>query len=317
MNLLVVGIDLGGTEIKAGLVDSEKGIIKKISHPTEVEKGNEKVIENITSIAQELMKDVEVRSIGIGSPGSIDRSKGVVRFSPNFPEWHDFELGEHIRRNTGVDVFVENDANAFALGEWYFGKAKGLTDFIALTLGTGIGSGVVCNGVFITGKDGLAPELGHMVVIPNGPQCGCGNRGCVEAVASAKSIAREAKKLLERYPDSLVLKLAGSKEKIESRHVFEAYKQCDPLARVVVNFAIDALAQAIGNYIHAFNPEKIIIGGGMSKAGDTLFVPLKETVKKFVMNSFAGTYTIEQSFLVEDAGILGAASAALYAGRVI
>jgi glucokinase len=317
MNLLVVGIDLGGTEIKAGLVDSEKGIIKKIAHPTEVEKGNQKVIENITLVASELMKGVEVQSIGIGSPGSIDRGKGVVRFSPNFPEWHDFELGENIKKNTGVEVFVENDANAFALGEWYFGKAKGLTDFIALTLGTGIGSGVVCNGLFLTGKNGLAPELGHMVVISNGPQCGCGNRGCVEAIASAKSIAREARNLIERYPNSLVLKLAGSKEKIESKHVFDAYKQNDPLSRIVVNFAIDALAQAIGNYIHAFNPEKIIIGGGMSKAGDTLFIPLKETVKKFVMNSFANTYTIEQSFLVEDAGILGAASAALYGGRVI
>lgn len=310
--MIVVGVDLGGTEIKGGLVDEEKGIIKKVAYPTEVELGNYKVIENISNVIRELAKDTNVSSIGIGSPGSIDRDNGIVKFSPNFPNWRNFELAKEIKKNVQKDVFVENDANAFALGEWYFGKAKGLKDFIALTLGTGIGSGVVCNNIFLTGKDGLAPELGHIVVVPNGPECGCGNRGCVEATSSAKSIAREAKNLIDRFPNSLVLKLAGSKEKIESKHVFEAYKKMDPLATIVANFAIDALARAIGGYIHAFNPEKIIIGGGLSKAGDALFVPLREMTKRYVMSSFAGTYIIEQSSLVEDAGILGAASAALY-----
>jgi glucokinase len=313
MAMLVVGIDLGGTEIKAGLVDEKKGIIKKISRPTEVEMGNAQVIANITKTVKELTENTEFSAIGIGSPGSIDRKNGIVRFSPNFPNWRNFELVRLIKENINVDVFLENDANAFALGEWYFGKAKGLHDFIALTIGTGIGSGVVCNNTFLTGKDGLAPELGHVVVVPNGPQCGCGNRGCVEATSSAKYIALEAKNLLDRYPDSLVLKLAGKKEKIESKHVFQAYEKNDPLATVVCNFAIDALARAIGGYVHAFNPEKIIIGGGLSRAGDALFVPLREMTKKYVMSSFADTYTIEQSSLVEDAGILGAASAAFYA----
>lgn len=311
--MVVVGIDLGGTQIKGGLVDEEKGIIKKMSNPTEVEKGNDRIVENIVKVIKALSNDTKIDAIGIGSPGSIDRDKGIIRFSPNFPSWRDFELTRLIKEKTKLDVFVENDANAFALGEWYFGKAKGLKDFIALTLGTGIGSGVVCNNTFLTGKDGLAPELGHIVVVPNGPICGCGNRGCVEATSSAKYIAKEAQNLLDRYPDSLVLKLAGSKEKIESKHVFQAYEKNDPLATIVANFSIDALARAIGAYVHAFNPEKIIIGGGLSRAGDALFIPLREMTKKYVMSSFVGTYTIEQSSLVEDAGILGAASAALYA----
>lgn len=308
----LVGVDLGGTEIKAGLVDEYEGLIKKASKPTEVYKGPDKIVENIYEIVKELAPDMDIEAIGIGSPGSIDRKKGIVRFSPNFPEWHDFKLAKKLNKLTNKDVFVENDANAFTLGEWYFGKAKGMKNFVAITLGTGVGSGVVSHGVFMTGNNGIGAELGHIVVIPNGPLCGCGNRGCLESIASAKSVARHAKELAIRYPESLVLKMAKTVEDIESKHVFKAYEDNDYLAKTVVQDTIDAMARAFGAYIHIFNPEMIVVGGGMSKAGDSLFVPLRERVKKYIMKSFIDTYKIEQSNLVENAGILGAASAAIF-----
>ncbi|MDK2946219.1 ROK family protein [Geotoga petraea] len=311
----LIGIDLGGTEIKAGLVDEDKGLLKKTSRPTEVYKGPDKIVENIYEVVKSLSPDLDIDAIGIGSPGSIDRKKGIVRFSPNFPEWHDFKLSKKLNKLTNKDVFVENDANSFTLGEWYFGKAKGMKNFVAITLGTGVGSGVVTHGVFMTGNDGIGAELGHIVVIPNGPLCGCGNRGCLESIASAKSVARHAKELAIRYPDSLVLKMAQTIENIESKHVFKAFEQGDYLAKTVVQDTIDAMARAFGAYIHIFNPEMIVVGGGMSKAGETLFKPLRERVKKYIMRSFIDTYRIEQSDLVENAGILGAASAAIFQTR--
>ncbi len=308
----IIGVDLGGTEIKAGLVDEKEGLLKKTNRPTEVYKGPDRIVENINEAIKELDPEMKIDAIGIGSPGSIDRKKGIVRFSPNFPEWHDFKLAKKLNKITNKDVFVENDANSFTLGEWYFGKAKGMKNFVAITLGTGVGSGVVTHGVFMTGNDGIGAELGHIVVTPNGPLCGCGNRGCLESIASAKSVARHAKELAIRYPDSKVLQMAKSVEDIESKHVFLAFEENDYLAKTVVQDTIDAMARAFGAYIHIFNPAMIVVGGGMSKAGETLFEPLRERVKKYIMKSFIDTYKIEQSNLVENAGILGAASAAIF-----
>lgn len=311
----VVGVDLGGTEIKIGLVDKENGIEKKISLPTEVSKGTEKVVQNISEGISSISKGVKIDGIGIGSPGSIDRDEGVVRFAPNFPEWKNFELSKAIGTIVNLPVFVENDANSFALGEWYFGHATGLTDFVCITLGTGIGGGVVSHGILITGKDGIGTELGHVIIEPDGPLCGCGNRGCAESIASASSVARTARELIKRFPESLVLKTAGGIENIQSKHVFAAAQQGDYMAQMIVEKAVDVLARLIGGCIHIFNPEKIIIGGGMSKAGDALILPLRKRVEAYIMVSFRNTYTIHASELVENAGILGAASSAIYALR--
>ncbi|MDN5343681.1 ROK family protein [Oceanotoga sp. DSM 15011] len=314
--MYIVGVDLGGTEIKVGLVDREKGIVRKVSRATEVDKGPDKIVENIALAIKEVAGDDDFEYVGIGSPGSIDRKKGIVRFSPNFPDWRDFHLTEKVSELIDKEIIVENDANAFTLGEWYFGKAKGSQNFIALTLGTGIGSGVVANGTFITGNNGIGAELGHIVIVPEGPMCGCGSRGCLESVASAKFVGLHARELAPRYPESLMIKFAGDINKIESKHVFKACEENDELAKIVVNETVEVLARAIGGYVHMFNPEMIIIGGGMSKAGETLFKPLRERTKKYVMVSFRGTYRIEQSDLVENAGILGAASAAIFSKGV-
>lgn len=307
--MLIAGIDLGGTEIKAGLVN-ENGIIKKVNIPTEVKRGSDKIVKNIVETIKMLGEDVD--AIGIGSPGMIDRKNGIVKYSPNFPQWHDFELGKRVFDLTNKKLFIENDANAFTLGEWYYGNAKGSKDFICLTFGTGVGSGIVIDNKMLFGKDGIGAELGHVIVSSDGPMCGCGNRGCLESYASAKSVARMAKELVLKHGDSSLIAVAGSIESIESRHVFQEAKKGDFVSKYVVEKVTDLIAKAISGYIHIFNPEKIILGGGMSKAGNELLNPIVEKTKMYVMKSFKNTYKIELSKLVEDAGILGAASCAIY-----
>lgn len=314
--MYLIGVDLGGTEIKTGIVSKDKGIINKVSIPTEANLGAEKVAENIIKTIKIISEGKldRVEGIGIGSPGSIDRDHGIVRYAPNLP-FHNFELAKAISDELKIPTFVENDANAFALGEWYFGSAQGLKHFVALTLGTGIGGGVVSHGILITGKDGIGAELGHVIVDPDGPLCGCGSRGCIEAIASARNTARWAKEFSIKIPDNMIVKLAGSIDEIESKHVFMALEKNDFVAKMVVDKITDALAKAIANFAHIFNPEMVIVGGGMSKAGDALLKPIKEKVDLYLMPSFRNSFKIMQSSLVEDAGILGASAAAMYHSR--
>lgn len=304
----VVGIDLGGTFFKVGLVEVESGKIKKkLEKETRVHDGREKVIERMAQAVNELTEGVEYLGVGIGSPGSIDHDKGIVRFSPNFPDWVDFELGGMLSSKLSKPVCVENDANAFVLGEKWFGAGRGYNHIVALTLGTGVGGGVISHGLLITGRNGIGTELGHVIIEPNGPQCGCGNYGCLEALASATAVRRMALEGQKKFPESVIFK----SEKVDAKAVFDGAREGDLLGKLVVERVVNALAIGISNFIHIFNPEVVVIGGGVSRAGDILFEPLREKVEHLVMPSFKGTYKILQSPLVEEAGILGAASVIL------
>ena len=304
----LIGVDLGGTTFSVGLVSEEGKILKKITQKTHVENGKEDVLRRLSEAILEVSERETAPFVGIGSPGSIDRERGVVRFSPNFPDWKDVSLAEEIGKRTGKKVFVENDANAFVLGEKWFGAGRGYEHIVALTLGTGIGGGVITHGKLLTGKDGIGAELGHVVVEPNGPMCNCGTRGCLEAIASATAIRRFLRESYKKYSGSLVYKLAESPEKADAKHLFDAARMGDRFALMLRDRIVDALARAIAGYIHIFNPEVVIIGGGISRAGDVLLEPLRERVPDYLMPSFLGTYQILPSPLVEDAGILGAAS---------
>jgi len=312
---LVIGVDLGGTETKIGLVDRHGEILNKTTIPTLVSQGRHDVVMRIADSINNLLNTSTIKgkvlAIGIGSPGSIDRDNGTVLFSPNFPDWRDFPLASLMKEHTGLETFVENDANAFVLGEWAFGKYKGSKHMVGLTIGTGIGSGVISHGQLITGHNGFAAELGHIIVEPNGPLCGCGSHGCLEAVASATAIVRFAHEYRKRFPDSVVF----SSEKIEAKTVIDAAKNGDKLGKIIFNRVIDALARGIGGFIHIFNPEVVIIGGGVSKAGTFLLENLQEQVNRYVMTSFKGTAKIDLSDLVENAGIKGAASIVFYRKR--
>lgn len=309
--MLVVGVDLGGTFFKVGLVDVETGeILAKVQRETLVHEGGRSVVQRLALAIREIVDGSKVEGVGVGSPGSIDHDTGVVRFSPNFPDWNDFPLGELLSRETGLRVLVENDANAFVLGEKWFGAGKGYEHIVALTLGTGVGGGVVSHGVLITGKGGIGAELGHVVIEPNGPLCGCGNYGCLEALASATAVRRMALEGQRKFPESLVFKSPD----ITAKTVFDAARAGDMLAQMIVERVVNALAIGVSNFIHIFNPEIVVVGGGVSRAGDVLFEPLRAKVEHLVMPSFRNTYRIVQSPLVEEAGILGAASIVLHFG---
>ena len=306
--MYVVGIDLGGTFFKVGLIETESGrIIRKAEEKTLVEEGGERVVERMAATVTKIAEGYDLLGIGIGSPGSIDHDKGIVRFSPNFPNWINFELGGRLSDLLDKPVYVENDANSFVLGEKWFGTGKGYDHIVGITLGTGVGGGVISHGILITGKDGIGTELGHVIIDPNGPQCGCGDYGCLEAFASATAIKRMALEGRKKFPESIIF----NSEQIDGKVVFDAAKSGDMLGQLIVEKVVNALSVGISNFIHIFNPEVVVVGGGISRAGDILFAPLEKRVEHLVMPSFKGTYKIVQSPLVEEAGILGAASIVL------
>lgn len=301
----VLGIDLGGTKVAMGIVHEDGKIVERKTIDTRVSEGFEVVIERMAAAASELVKDVDgVDIVGIGSPGSIDHEKGVVRFSPNFPGWIDVPLAPALSEKLNLRVVVENDANAFAVGEKWFGAGRGYTDILGITLGTGVGGGVISNGRLLRGSTGIGAELGHIVVEPNGYPCGCGNHGCLETIASATGIARLAKEWKTRYPESGL-------EDFTAKSVFDAARAGDPLGKKIFERVTEALGISLGSMVHIFNPQIIVVGGGVSRAGKFFLDEVKKRTRENVMRSFWGTYEIVFSDLVDDAGIYGAASAGL------
>ncbi len=299
----VIGVDLGGTTATIGLVDEEEGVLKKVQIETRVELGFESVVGRIAERVLELKDDAKL--IGIGAPGSI--VDGNVKFAPNFPDWIDVPLASRMKELTGLETYVENDANAFVLGEKWFGAGKGYDHIVALTLGTGVGGGVITHGILLKGYMGIGAELGHVTVEPFGPLCGCGNYGCLEAVASGTAIVRQAKEGRKKFPNSVIFKA----EEITPKVVFDAARMGDVLALRIRDRVVKALARAIAGFAHIFNPQVVIIGGGISRAGDVLFEPLRREVDMHLMPSFVGTFEILKSPLIDDAALLGAASVAL------
>lgn len=310
---LIVGVDLGGTETKIGVVDKSGRILSKRVMPTEIAQGRIAVVNRIGDCINQLLassqfKLSEVIGTGVGSPGSINRQTGTVLFSPNLPDWSGFALASELEKTTGIETFIENDANSFVLGEWAFGAFKGSEHMIGLTLGTGVGGGVITHGFLLTGNNGYAGELGHMIIQPDGPLCGCGSHGCLEALASATAVVRLAQEYSKRFPDSLMYTQAG----LTAKTVFDCARKGDRAANIILERVTDALALATGNFVHIFNPEHVIIGGGLSRAGDILIEGVREKLPRYVMPSFSGTFRVDLSELVEDAGIIGAASIVFY-----
>ena len=313
MSNMVIGVDLGGTETKIGIVEENGRILSKSIIPTKVFEGRIAVVTRIAEAIKQLIMETgssvgEIIGIGVGSPGSIDHETGTVLFSPNLPDWSGFELTVILEKLTGIRTFVENDANAFVLGEWAFGAFKGSKHMIGLTLGTGVGGGVITHGTLMTGKNGYGGELGHTIVQIGGPLCGCGSHGCLEALASATAVVNMAREYSKRFSKSLIYQAP----QLTARVVFDCAKAGDLAASMIVERVTDALAAAIGNFVHIFNPEHIVIGGGMSRAGSILIDGIRKKLPRFVMPSFSDTFQVNLSELVENAGITGAASIVFY-----
>ena len=314
---MYIGIDIGGTNIKGFLIDEEGNILnfKKISTPASAEGIDDEICNLIDSLAeQKAVSKGNIRAIGIGAAGSIDKKKGIIITSPNIHSWERYPLVKNIEKRVGIKVFLENDATVAVIGEWWKGHGQRFTNWIMLTLGTGIGGGAVINNRIYTGQSGSAMEFGHTSIDYRGKKCLCGSRGCLEIYASATSIVRFTKEKLSAYPESSIHNRL-LKEKLTARLVHEEACKGDNLAGNIFNKVSTYLGIGISNFINIFNPEAVIIAGGLSGAHMLMLPVVKEIVKD---RALKGLKEHVKYLVVKEEGstpALGAAKAAMDARK--
>ena len=310
-----VGIDLGGTNIAVGLVDENGKIVAKKSTPTLAQRTPEEIVKDmaVTSVAvvEEYGIDMdEVESVGVACPGFIEKKLGILITGANLP-FHDYEMRKEIQKYIDKPVFLDNDANCAAWAEAVAGAAKGVKDSVMITLGTGVGGGIVINGSLYSGFNFYGAELGHMVIAVDGRQCGCGRKGCWEAYSSATALIKLTKEYAEKDKSSVMWKMYEEEGKFSGRTAFNAAKQGDKTAQAVVDEYIKYLAAGIANMINIFQPEVFVIGGGVSNEGENLLAPLRIAVEKEKYNGTISPFfkdgIIVKAELGNDAGIVGAA----------
>ncbi len=313
-----LGIDLGGINIGIGIVDDEGKLCKFTSVLTEIDPGPEHVVQQIGEAAVNLMDGFEggVSLAGMGAPGPLDTSTGLVLEMPNFG-WENVELGRMMEDELGIKTFIDNDANAAAFGEWWVGAGIGARTLVCFTLGTGVGGGIVLNGDVFRGASDAAAEFGHIIVQPNGRKCGCGKTGCLEAYASATAIAARARALAETGESAPLLELAGGDvSRITSELVSKAARGGDWLSCGIMEEAGRYLAIGISNVMNTLNPDVIVIGGGVAAAGDLIFVPLKKLVRELTFDILNRSVRIVPAKLGIEAGTVGAAGIARKRGEL-
>ena len=309
-----IGIDLGGTNIAVGLVDREGAILAKKSVPTHAERSEEAVIDAIADAVRSLVAEAgytmsDVESVGIGTPGSVDPEKGIVHSSCNLP-FEDTPLSLLLEKRLKKPIYVENDANCAALGEAKSGAAKGRKNVAMITLGTGVGGGIVINGSLYGGFNNFGGEFGHMIVEVGGELCACGQRGCLEAYASATAIARDARRAAEANPSSLLNLCAQKEGKFSGKTAFDAARLGDKDAGAVVDRYIRYLAIGSVNAIHILQPDVLVFGGGVAHEGDGLMIPLRKMVYEIAYSENIPEEkrtVLTAATLGNDAGIVGAA----------
>lgn len=313
MKKLAIGVDLGGTFIKAGIVDETGNIIAEDSIPTEAEKGPSHVIEQISKIVSKLsenFKNGEIIGVGIGAPGQVD-PQGGVKYPPNFPGWTIVYLAKEIQSKTKLNTVVDNDANVAAIGESKFGAGREHPNFIMVTLGTGIGGGIIINRKIYRGPTGGAGEIGHISINFDGPKCNCGNYGCVEAYVGQRYLSIWVAKELEKSPKSKIIEIVkGDLSKIEPYVISLAAEQGDEFAMNVWKKAGFYVGVMLASVMNLFDINVAIVGGGVAKAGKILFDSMNQTVKERALKPIAEKAIVIPAQLGNKAGILGAGALA-------
>ena len=310
--MLYIGIDVGGTGIKAGVVDEKGAILHKCSCPTDKNRGHEAVIHDMAQISLKALRESghsldEVHSVGIGIPGIQDPRTGRIPFCTNLG-WHDVPLVELIQKEIDKPVFVNNDATVAGLAEAVAGVSADVRNSVFVTLGTGVGGGVILNGKVFMGPHGIATEIGHMVTVVGGEMCTCGHRGCWERYASASAIIREGRRFAQANPESALAKAVdGDLDRIEARTVIDLAKAGDPDCEKLFDDYCYHLAVGLANLINLYDPEVIALGGGVSKAGDFLLDKVRALMPELVFFRTMPYARIELARLGNDAGIIGAA----------
>lgn len=308
-----IGIDLGGTNIAVGVVDESFQIIGRASAPTGAFRPAELIADDIAATAREALKDADisldlVEWVGIGTPGTVNPKTGVVGSAFNLG-FHNTPLSKLLSDRLSKKVFLENDANAAAFGELKAGAAKGLDSALMITLGTGVGGGIIIGGKIQSGFNYKGGELGHIGMVYNGVPCTCGRKGCIEAYCSVSALIRMTREAMQLNATSKMWEIAGnSLDKVNGRTAFDAMRAGDAPAKAVVDQYIDQIAFAVSGMINLFQPQAIVIGGGISKEGETLFGPVRELAYAQTFNHEPDNCTkILQAQLGNGAGIIGAA----------
>ncbi len=304
---VVVGVDVGGTKMTAAIATADGQIVQLLRQQTKREEGATGGFAAICTMVQTLLgtaaqKGMTVAHIGVGFGGPVDFARGVVYLSHHVAGWENFPLKAALEERFRLPVTVDNDANAGTLGEWLFGAGKGVSDLLYVNIGTGIGGGLISDGKLVRGWRNLAGEIGHMTVKPDGPVCTCGRKGCLEALASGSAIGREGTERLGRPTTS--------------EEVFTLAAQGNPVAKQILDEAVDTLAFAIGAAANLFNPQRVILGGGVAEAPEALLLqPLREKLPRYLLPQVAEGLEVVRAQLGYDAGIMGAIALALIAAR--
>ena len=311
---MYLGVDLGGINIAIGLVDDNFHIVHKESVPTGRLRPFEEIMKDMANLCRKVTEDAgyqmsDISSIGIGTPGTPDVVEKKVIYANNLVHFVDVNLEKELQKYfPNMPVYVENDANAAAYGEILAGAAKEFSTAVVVTLGTGVGGGVIIDNKIYAGFNHAGSEVGHMVIVKDGEPCSCGRRGCFEVYASATALIRETAEMIEKYPDSIIHDMIeNNPETINGKTAFDAARQGDEAGCEIVRQYVEYLGCGISNLINVFQPEAIVIGGGVSKEGENLLVPLREYVKKNSYTRGVPESKIITAKLGNDAGIIGAA----------
>lgn len=285
----IIGIDIGGTKLAVVLSDNKGNILRKTRRLTHSERGPEPIISDLIDMAKQVMCECSVAAhqiigVGVACGGPLNPETGVIHNPPNLPGWIDIPLKDKLQTKLEIPVVVENDANAGALAEYMFGAGRGVRNMVYMTMGTGIGGGILADGRLIRGANGNAGEVGHMTILPNGPLCACGRLGCLESLASGPAIARRVQEALADYEEHLMLDMVnGDRSKLTAEILMEAVKTGDKLARQLLDETAYYMGLGIANLVNILNPELVVIGTIAVKAGDLIMDPIRKVVKEASM----------------------------------
>jgi len=307
----VIAVDLGGTQFRVALFDAAGRLLRREAFPTHGEQGPAAVLDRIAAGCRDMLTQLpaggSLAGVGVAAPSPIDPKRGVVFQAPNLPGWVDIPLRDELARRLDLPVLAGNDANLAALGEWRFGAGRDHGDLVYLTISTGVGSGFVSAGRLLVGHSGLAGEAGHMVLQLDGPLCSCGKHGCFEALASGTAIHREAVRRAPLAPDSAL----GRRDPLTAAAVDEEAERGDPLARELMEAAGRATGAGVASLVHIFDPDIVVIGGGVSRSGPLWWDAVQRSAREHVLLAYLPGLRIVPAGLGDDAGLFGAAAAVL------
>lgn len=311
-----LGIDIGGTKLAVGLVTATGEQLSAVREASRVHEGPDAMLERLVRLGRQAIAEAgvspgEVVAAGVGCGGPLNPDTGVVMNPPNLPGWDNVPVVSRLSAGLGLPVYLDNDANAAALGENRFGAGRGVANMVYLTISTGLGGGIIIGGRLYQGENGNAGEIGHMSVFYDGRPCGCGNRGCLEAYASGTSIVARVQEAIRAGEPSVMVGIAGSVDAITGETLLTALQLGDSLAERVWAETITILGAGVASVVNIFNPRKVVLGGGITNFGDRLFVPLREQVARRAMAPLAQVVEIVPAHLGSQVGVLGAAAVAL------